>query len=111
MTSAGNFRRVLIMLIAFGSYIVFGAWIYGWYTRLQHSARVCSGEYLKPGESTAGFLIQGGAFLFYTFLLTLIVFALTCFCGIIGFMVACCCGNRRQYQSQQDEQRSDIEMH
>ena len=109
MTSAGNFRRVVIMLIAFGSYIIFGAWIYGWYTRCQHSARVCSGEYLKAGESTTGFLIQQGAFLYYSLVLVAIIFALTFVCGIFGLIMACCRGNRN-YQSQKDEERNDIEM-
>lgn len=81
-----------MMLIAIGTYIVFGAWIYGWYTRFQHSARVCSGEFLKPGESTEKYLIQGGAFLYYSFLLTLVTFAMAFLCGLITLLATCCLG-------------------
>ena len=34
-------------------------------TRTTHAGRVCSGDYLAPGENTKGYLIEEGNFLKY----------------------------------------------
>ena len=47
------------------NYVVFFAWVFAFYNRLSHAGRVCSGDYLEDGDSTAGFLIMQGLFIKY----------------------------------------------
>ena len=61
------------------NYGVFFAWIFLFYVRLQHSGKVCSGDFLEANDSRDGFLIEQGRFVKFAIIsvLTLITFAVT----------------------------------
>ena len=56
-------REFVHLLIVLLSYAIFVAWIWGFYCRMSHSGRVCSGDYLDDDASTQGFLVQQGMFI------------------------------------------------
>ena len=51
-------RHAVFFIITLLSYAIFMAWIWGFYCRMSHSGRVCSGDFLDDNESDKGFLIE-----------------------------------------------------
>ena len=50
-------RQILFLLILLSSYAFIGLWIYLVVIRLEHTGKVCSGDFLPAGHSTDGYLI------------------------------------------------------
>lgn len=50
-------RKLMFLVLALVNYAVVFAWIFAFYTRMQHSGKVCSGDFLNENESTKGYLI------------------------------------------------------
>ena len=58
-------RKFMFFLLAVLNYCVFFAWVFAFYVRTQHSGKVCSGDFLRDGDSTEGYLIDQGRFIKY----------------------------------------------
>lgn len=50
-------RKGLFLVLALMNYAVMFAWIFVFYVRIQHSGKVCSGDFLDDTDSREGFLI------------------------------------------------------
>ena len=65
----------------------FGALIYIFYTRVQHSGRVCSGDFLADNDDSSGYMIETG---FVTHI-ALAIFIVTFVIGMIFCVVSALC--------------------
>mmetsp|Transcript_39540 Transcript_39540/g.51788 ORF Transcript_39540/g.51788 Transcript_39540/m.51788 type:complete len:192 (+) Transcript_39540:26-601(+) len=61
--TSDTIRKLLFFVLALVNYAVFFAWIFAFYVRVQHSGKVCSGDYLDSNDSREGFLIEQGRFI------------------------------------------------
>ena len=51
-------RKLMFLILALMNYGVVFAWIYAFYVRMQHSGKVCCGDYLQDTDSREGYLIE-----------------------------------------------------
>ena len=51
-------RKLAFLILALMNYAVVFAWVFAFYVRLQHSGKVCSGDYLEDFESREGYLLE-----------------------------------------------------
>ena len=79
MASSDEVRKLMFLVLALMNYAVIFAWIYAFYVRMQHSGKVCSGDFLEDSDSKEGFLVQQGIFIKYAIacFLTLFILAIT----------------------------------
>ena len=78
-------RHLAFLLIALLGYAIFMAWIWGFYCRMSHEGRVCSGDFLDDGASEEGYLIEQGMFIKWA---TIVLLALaTAAMGLVLFGV------------------------
>ena len=77
--SSDAFRKLMFLILALMNYAVVFAWIFAFYVRMQHSGKVCSGDFLEDSDSREGYLIEQGRFIKYASIcfLTLFTVAVT----------------------------------
>ena len=63
LASSDEVRKLMFLVLALMNYAVIFAWIYAFYVRMQHSGKVCSGDFLEDSDSKEGFLVQQGMLL------------------------------------------------
>ena len=56
-------RKLMFLMLALMNYGVIFAWVFLFYVRMQHSGKVCSGDYLEESDSREGYLIEQGRFI------------------------------------------------
>ena len=63
-------------------FVMFMTWIYAFICRFSHSGMVCSGDYLKPNESSEGYLTSQGFFIkWFGYLFLTVIIASACMGG------------------------------
>ena len=74
VVSSDPVRKLMFLLLALMNYAVVFAWIFAFYVRMQHSGKVCSGDFLEDSESREGYLIEQGRFIKYAMICILTLF-------------------------------------
>ena len=72
--SSDAIRKLMFLILALMNYAVVFAWIFAFYVRMQHSGKVCSGDYLEDSDSREGYLIEQGRFIKYAMICILTLF-------------------------------------
>ena len=63
LITSDSIRKLAFFVLALANYAIFFAWIFAFYVRLQHSGKVCSGDFLEDSDPREGFLIEQGRFI------------------------------------------------
>ena len=76
LASSDGLRQFMFLILALLNYAVAFAWIFGFYVRMQHSGKVCSGDFLSESDSRDGILVQQGIFLKYAMVSFIVIFGI-----------------------------------
>ena len=72
-------RKLMFLILALMNYAVVFAWVFAFYVRMQHSGKVCSGDFLEDTDPRDGYLIEQGRFIKFAMIaiFTLFIVAVT----------------------------------
>ena len=56
--ASDGLRQLAFLILALMNYAVVFAWVFAFYVRLQHSGKVCAGDFLEDSDSREGYLVE-----------------------------------------------------